>query len=46
MLRKRDRPRNKWLIAEFWDFLRVSKAWWLVPVIIMLLSVGILVRLC
>lgn len=34
---------NKSLIGEFWDFLKVRKAWWLTPIIIMLVLVGILI---
>ena len=34
---------NRSLIGETWDFLKVRKAWWLLPVIIMLILVGILI---
>jgi len=34
---------NKSLIGELWDFLRVRKAWWLLPIIIMLVLVGALI---
>ncbi|MDP3918382.1 MAG: DUF5989 family protein [Nanoarchaeota archaeon] len=34
---------NKSLISELWDFLRVRKAWWLLPIIIMLVLVGALI---
>jgi len=34
---------NKPLIAELWDFLKVRKAWWLAPIIVMLILVGILI---
>ena len=34
---------NKSLIGELWDFLKVRKAWWLAPIIIMLLIVGVLI---
>ncbi|MDD4990307.1 MAG: DUF5989 family protein [Candidatus Pacebacteria bacterium] len=30
------------IIAEFWQFLRNSKKWWLLPIIVFLLAVGIL----
>lgn len=30
---------------EFWDFLKVRKVWWLTPIIIMLLLVGLLIIL-
>lgn len=36
-------PKNKSLLVEYWDFLRLKKAWWLAPVIIMLLLIGILI---
>ena len=34
---------NKPLIIELWDFLKVRKAWWLTPIIIMLIFVGLLI---
>lgn len=36
-------PKNKSLLLEIWDFLRVRKVWWLTPIIIMLLLVGVLI---
>lgn len=30
------------LIAEFWDFLKHSKKWWLTPIIIVLVLIGAL----
>ena len=35
--------KNKSLLIELWDFLRVRKAWWLTPIIVMLVLVGILI---
>tara|TARA_Y100000310_G_scaffold313699_1_gene362367 strand:+ start:4180 stop:4392 length:213 start_codon:yes stop_codon:yes gene_type:complete len=35
--------KNKSLFGEIWDFLKVRKAWWLAPIIIMLILVGILI---
>lgn len=35
--------KNKSLLGELWDFLKVRKKWWLLPIIIMLLLVGILI---
>ena len=35
--------KNKSLLKETWDFLKVRKAWWLAPIIIMLILVGILI---
>ncbi len=34
---------NKSLLGELWDFLKVRKAWWLAPIIIMLILVGALI---
>lgn len=34
---------NKSLIRELWDFLKVRKVWWLAPIIIMLIFVGVLI---
>jgi hypothetical protein len=28
------------IIAEFWDFMKVRKKWWLAPIIIFLLLIG------
>lgn len=33
------------LLREYWDFLRYNKKWWLVPIIVSLLLVGILIVL-
>ncbi len=33
------------LVAEFWDFLRHNKKWWLLPIVIVLLMLGALVML-
>jgi len=32
-------------VAEFWDFLKNNKKWWLTPIILMLLVIGILIVL-
>ena len=32
-------------IAEFWDFLKSNKKWWLTPIILVLLMIGVLVVL-
>ncbi|MBI3032856.1 hypothetical protein HYY69_05240 [Candidatus Woesearchaeota archaeon] len=34
---------NKGLLGELWDFLKIRKMWWLAPIIIMLILVGILI---
>ena len=31
------------ILKEFWDFLRINRKWWLTPILIVLLLVGILV---
>jgi hypothetical protein len=33
------------LLREFWDFLRYNKAWWMTPIIVVLLLLGMLVGL-
>ena len=33
------------LLAEFWEFLRVRKIWWLAPIIIALLLIGVIIFL-
>lgn len=33
------------LLREFWDFLRTNKKWWLAPIVVVLLLVGVLVLL-
>jgi hypothetical protein len=30
------------ILREFWDFLRVRKKWWLAPVVIILVLLGLL----
>lgn len=35
--------KNKTLLGELWNFLRVRKAWWLTPIIVMLALVGVLI---
>jgi len=31
------------VIKEFWDFLKVRKKWWLLPIVIFLLVLGALI---
>ncbi len=33
------------LIAEFWLFIKEEKKWWLTPIVVVLLAVGVLVML-
>ena len=35
--------KNKNLLFELWDFMKVRKKWWLLPIIVMLVLVGILI---
>jgi hypothetical protein len=35
--------KNRTLLAEFWLFLKERKAWWLTPIILVLLIVGALI---
>lgn len=37
------KKKNKGLLGELWDFLKVRKKWWLLPIIIMLVLVGVLI---
>jgi len=32
-------------LAEFWDFLKHNKKWWLLPILVVLLLLGLLVML-
>ena len=31
------------LVAEFWTFMRVRKKWWLAPIVVLLLLLGLLI---
>ncbi len=31
------------LVAEFWEFLKYNKKWWLLPILVVMLVVGALV---
>jgi hypothetical protein len=33
------------LVSEFWDFLKDNKKWWLAPIVIAILGLGLLVLL-
>ena len=35
--------KNHGLMVDIWAFLKVRKAWWLTPIILMLILLGILV---
>lgn len=34
---------NKGIVREFWSYMKVRKKWWLTPIIIMILLVGLLI---
>jgi hypothetical protein len=33
------------VLAEFWDFLKVRKKWWLAPIVLIMLLLGALIIL-
>ena len=33
------------ILREFWDFLKVRKKWWLLPIVVMLVLLGALIVL-
>ena len=33
------------IIAEFWDFLKTRKKWWLAPIVLIMLLMGLLIVL-
>jgi hypothetical protein len=33
------------ILREFWSFLRVRKKWWLAPIVILLLTLGLILVL-
>jgi hypothetical protein len=35
--------KNRSLFGEIWDFLKVRKAWWLIPIILSLIFVSLLI---
>lgn len=42
---KQSENRQGGLVSEFWDFLKDNKKWWLAPIIISILGLGLLVLL-
>jgi hypothetical protein len=42
-LARNDRPPP--LVVEFWQFLRQNKKWWLLPIVLVLLLLGVLIFL-
>jgi hypothetical protein len=35
--------KNKGLLGEVWDYLKIRKKWWLLPIIILVVLVGVLI---
>ena len=33
------------ILGEFWSFLRVRKKWWLAPIVVLLLALGLILVL-
>ena len=42
---KQAQSREGNLVSEFWDFLKDNKKWWLAPIVISILGLGLLVLL-
>ncbi len=42
---RQPRPRQAGFLGEFWSFLRANKKWWLAPLAMMLMLIGIMVVL-
>ena len=39
-------PNNKFsIVSEFWDFLKTRKKWWLGPIVLIMLLMGLLIVL-
>lgn len=43
LVEKMEVMKNKSFLGELWDFLKVRKVWWLTPIILMLVLVGVLI---
>ena len=39
------RQKRPGIVREFWDFLKHNKKWWLLPILVILLAIGLLVVL-
>jgi len=35
--------RNRGIVSELWQFMKVRKKWWLLPILILLLLAGIII---
>ena len=42
---KQTQGQQNGLVQEFWDFLKDNKKWWLAPIVISILGLGMLVLL-
>ena len=45
MTKKSDPDSKLSIILEFWDFLKTSKKWWLAPIVLIMLLMGLLIVL-
>ena len=45
MTNKSDPDSKLSIILEFWDFLKTSKKWWLAPIVLIMLLMGLLIVL-
>ena len=41
--KKHEEEKNYGIVRELWEFLKVNKKWWLLPIIILLVLVGALI---
>jgi len=39
------RQRNASFISELWEFLRTNKKWWLIPILLIFILLGVLILL-
>ena len=37
--------KNRSFLHELWDFLKVRKAWWITPIVLVLVLVGVLIAM-
>ncbi len=35
--------KNRSIFIDIWDFMKENKAWWLAPIVVMLVLVGVLI---
>jgi hypothetical protein len=45
MTNKFDSDNKLSIISEFWDFLKTRKKWWLAPIVLIMLLMGLLIVL-